>query len=67
MLHFATIITPDADPVKRKGVIEVLEKFFIEKNRRTRAESPRLGLRRLRRGKRRSFSRANWQAARGSW
>ena len=42
VLHFATIITPDADPVKRRGVLEVLDKFFIDKNHYTRAESPRL-------------------------
>ena len=42
VLHFATIITPDADPVKRQGVVDVLQKFFAEKNRRTRADSPRL-------------------------
>ena len=32
VLHFATIITPDADPVKRAGVLDVLEHFFAEKN-----------------------------------
>jgi cytochrome c553 len=42
VLHFATIITPDADPVKRQGMLEVLEKFFADKNRYTRALSPRL-------------------------
>jgi len=42
VLHFATIVTPDADPVKRQGVLDVLEKFFIDKNHYTRAESPRL-------------------------
>lgn len=42
VLHFATIITPDADPVKRQGMLEVLEKFFADKNRYTRAVSPRL-------------------------
>ena len=31
-LHFATIITPDADPVKRKGMLDVLERFFDDKN-----------------------------------
>jgi len=31
-LHFATIITPDADPVKRKGMLDVLERFFAAKN-----------------------------------
>jgi hypothetical protein len=33
MLHFATIVTPDADPVKRAGMLDVLEHFFAEKNR----------------------------------
>ncbi len=31
-LHFATIITPDADPVKRQGMLAVLEQFFADKN-----------------------------------
>jgi hypothetical protein len=42
MLHFATIITPDADPAERQGVLDVLEKFFLDKNHYVRAESPRL-------------------------
>jgi hypothetical protein len=42
VLHFATIITPDADPVKRQGMLDVLEKFFADKNRFTRAAAPRL-------------------------
>lgn len=41
-LHFATIVTPDADPIKRQGMLDVLEKFFADKNHYTRAESPRL-------------------------
>jgi hypothetical protein len=32
VLHFATIITPDADPVKRRGMLEVLERYFADKN-----------------------------------
>jgi hypothetical protein len=32
VLHFATVITPDADPVKRAGVLDVIEHFFAEKN-----------------------------------
>ena len=32
LLHIATIITPDADPVKRKGMLDVLEHFVEEKN-----------------------------------
>ena len=31
-LHFATVITPDADPVKRQGMLAVLERFFADKN-----------------------------------
>jgi hypothetical protein len=32
VLHFATIITPDADPVKRRGMLDVLDRFVAEKN-----------------------------------
>lgn len=32
VLHFATIITPDADPVKRRGMLDVLEHYFADKN-----------------------------------
>lgn len=32
VLHFATIFTPDADPVKRGGVLDVLEHFVADKN-----------------------------------
>jgi hypothetical protein len=31
-LHFATIVTPDADPAARDGMINVLEQYFAEKN-----------------------------------
>lgn len=31
-LHFATIITADADPLKRQGMLDVLEHFFADKN-----------------------------------
>jgi len=41
-IHFATVVTPDADPVKRKGVLAVLERFFAERNQRQRAPSPQL-------------------------
>jgi hypothetical protein len=27
-LHFATIVTPDADPVEKKAMLEVLQRFF---------------------------------------
>ncbi len=42
VLHFATIITPDADPVKRKGMLDVLEHYFTEKNAFQRAPTARL-------------------------
>jgi hypothetical protein len=32
VLHFATIITPDADPVKRRGMLDVLNQYFADKN-----------------------------------
>jgi hypothetical protein len=31
-LHFATIVTPDADPVARAGMLNVLEQYFAERN-----------------------------------
>lgn len=36
-LHFATIITPDADPAKRQGMLDVLNQFFTAKNEFLRA------------------------------
>jgi hypothetical protein len=32
VLHFATIVTPDADPVKRSGVLDVLQHYVAEYN-----------------------------------
>jgi hypothetical protein len=31
-VQFATIITPDADPIKRRGMLDVLEQFFGKQN-----------------------------------
>ncbi len=31
-LHFATIITPDADPRQRRAMLDVMEQFFADKN-----------------------------------
>jgi len=42
VLHFATIITPDADPVKRSGMLDVMEHYFAEKNSRQMVPSPRM-------------------------
>jgi hypothetical protein len=41
-LHFATIITPDADGMRRQGVLDVLNRFFAGKNAGYRGESPPL-------------------------
>jgi hypothetical protein len=38
-LHFATIITPDADPEKRRGMLDVLQQFFIDRNAAPRGAS----------------------------
>jgi hypothetical protein len=32
VLHFATIITPDADPAKRRGMLAVMNQYFTDKN-----------------------------------
>jgi Cytochrome c len=41
-LDLATIITPDADPVQRQGMLDVLRQFVTDKNAVVKAESPRL-------------------------
>jgi len=42
VLHFATIITPDADPARRAAMLDVLNHFFADKDAFSRAESARL-------------------------
>ena len=42
VLHFATIVTPDADPAKRRGMLDVLENYFIQKNLFPLKPSPRM-------------------------
>jgi hypothetical protein len=34
VLHFATIVTPEVEPERRKAMLEVMEKFFAERNSR---------------------------------
>ena len=41
-LHFATIVTPDAEPAVRAGVLDVLDKFFVDQNHYRRGNAPRL-------------------------
>jgi mono/diheme cytochrome c family protein len=42
VLHFATIVTPDADPVKRQGMLDVLEHYVADKNRFPFKPTPRM-------------------------
>src|SRR5258706_175987 len=42
VLEFATIVTPDADPVKRDAMLAVLNDYFAEKNANARFASPRM-------------------------
>ncbi|WP_173065528.1 c-type cytochrome [Sulfurimicrobium lacus] len=42
VLHFATIITPDADPVKAQGMLDVLKQYFADKNTFPIGATPRL-------------------------
>ena len=42
VVHFATIFTPDADPVKRRGVLDVLTQYVTEKNSFPFGPSPRM-------------------------
>jgi hypothetical protein len=32
VLHFATVITPDTDPARRRAMLEVMDKYFADKN-----------------------------------
>ena len=41
-LHFATIIAPDADPIKRQGMLSVLNQFFTDHNARPMVDAPRM-------------------------
>jgi len=34
VLHFATIITPEVDPARRAAMLEVMDKYFAERNSR---------------------------------
>lgn len=42
MLHFATIITPDADPIARDGMLDVMKHYFADKNTFPFPPSPRM-------------------------
>jgi hypothetical protein len=40
VVNFATIITPDADPVKRRAMLSVLDQYIADQNRHALAQSP---------------------------
>jgi hypothetical protein len=40
VLHFATIVTPDADPVKRRAMLDVLQQFVADRNLRQMVPTP---------------------------
>jgi len=42
VLNFATIVTPNADPVKRQGMLDVLNRYFTQKNAAVAAINPLL-------------------------
>jgi hypothetical protein len=42
ILHFATIVTPDADPVKRDAMLSVMQQYFKDKNHFPFPPSPRM-------------------------
>lgn len=42
VLHFATIVAADADPLKRRGMLDVLEQYVEQKNRFPLKPSPRM-------------------------
>lgn len=39
-LHFATVITPEADPVKRTAMLDVMKQFFADRNLRQMVPAP---------------------------
>lgn len=39
-LHFATIVTPEAEPLKRQGMLEVMRQFFADRNVRQMVPAP---------------------------
>src|SRR2546428_735645 len=41
-LHLATVITPDADPVKRAGMLDVMRQLFSDRNMRQMVAAPRM-------------------------
>ncbi|HEY4970294.1 MAG TPA: hypothetical protein VII35_10335 [Steroidobacteraceae bacterium] len=57
VVNLATIVTPDADPDKRRGMESVLEQYFADQNAYALAQSPK----RLRAESMRSNAKRRWQ------
>jgi hypothetical protein len=57
VVNFATIVTPDADPERRRGMLAVLDQYFADQNAFARAQTPN----RLRSESMRSNANRRWQ------
>jgi hypothetical protein len=57
VVNLATIVTPDADPVKRRALLAVLDQYFADQNAFALAQSPN----RLRAESMQSNARRRWQ------
>ena len=56
VVHFATIVTPDADPLKRRAMLSVLEQYFADQNGFALERNPRTRLPGMK-----SMARQRWQ------
>ena len=56
VVHFATIVTPDADPVKRQAMFSVLEQYFADQNSFALRANPRARAPNLK-----SMAKRRWQ------
>jgi len=57
VVNFATIVTPDADPVKRRAMLAVLEQYFADQNAFAQAQTPK----QLRSESMKSNAKRRWQ------
>jgi hypothetical protein len=57
VVNFATIVTPDADPVQRRAMLTVLDQYFADQNAFAMAQSPN----RLRAESTKSNANRRWQ------
>jgi hypothetical protein len=57
VVNFATIVTPDTDPSKRRAMLAVLDQYFADQNGFARAQTPKL----LRSESMQSNAKRRWQ------